>query len=179
MAPRRSLHHVERVDDLCRVGVVRVADVVVDLRVLVRHVVTPCGVDVAFEPEHTAVVVVLDVAAARSTLDVAAADVRREHVGRRAVQPIAADLLRGQQRVVAADVDGEVVEQTRRRELRDRLVVHEHQLGIRGDLVADVVVRERAQRVALVGALEVAGGREVEQAGGAPRARIRLLTMLK
>ena len=71
------------------------------------------------------------------------------------------ELLRRKERVVA--VDGlRVAEVARRRDLRQRAVVHEHELEVRLDRVVDFIIGERTSRVALVGTLEIVERREVE-----------------
>ena len=79
---------------------------------------------------------------------------------------ILADLLRADdQRVVA--VDGQrVAEVARRRDLRQRAVVHEHEFEVRLESRADFIVRERARDVALVRPLVVVQRREVEEVLG-------------
>ncbi len=71
-----------------------------------------------------------------------------------------ASLLRREQRIVA--VDGQrVAEVARRRDLRQRPIVHEHELEVRLERRADLIVRERTGNVTLVRTLEVVQRREV------------------
>ncbi len=64
------------------------------------------------------------------------------------------DLRRRQQRVVAVQ-DPRVVEVTRRRDLRDRAIVHEHEVGIGLERVADFILGEEARGVARVRTLVI------------------------
>ena len=71
------------------------------------------------------------------------------------------------QRIVAIEGEG-VAEIARRSDLRQRVIVHEHEFKIRLDRRRDFIVREGAGDVTLVGALEIVVRVEVEQrpAGG-------------
>src|SRR5262249_16742627 len=67
---------------------------------------------------------------------------------------------RRQQRVAAAQSVG-VAEVARRSDLRHRLIVREHQLGVELGARAEVVRAERAERIALIRTLEVVRRLEV------------------
>ena len=70
-------------------------------------------------------------------------------------------LRRRHQRVVAVDRIG-VAEVARRRDLRQRAVVHEHEFHVRLDRWRHLIVGEHARGVALVRTLEIVQRREVE-----------------
>ena len=77
-------------------------------------------------------------------------------------QPMVGEVARGQERVVAVDRGG-VEEVAARGDLRDRLVVGEHQLRVDVGVLAELVVTHRAEAVAALRTLVVVQRAEVVQ----------------
>ena len=130
-------------------------------------VVLPVLPDVALDAEHAAIRGVSDVVLATAAFDVATpdADVREAVPVRVRCRTQHGEHLPLHERVAAVAGHGvlAVREHARRGDLRDRAVVHEHELAVDLGRVRDVVVHERRHRPALVRPLPVVQRAEVVQ----------------
>ncbi len=143
-------------------------------------VVMPVIGDVAAQPDDPAERRMTQIVETAAALDVASTD-RGQDVARVAIAAAEhVDHLLGEQRIVAVEylvaeerrlARAGAEERAARGDLRLRAVVHEHELGVDARLLAEVVVREQAGRLALVGPLVIVVGREVELIGRRPGAQ--------
>ena len=170
----------ERAADLQRVLDALDAEVaalrVVEAGVVVRAVavVVPGVADVALQADHDAIVLVFEVGSPRPAFDVAAAELHRNERARACSGAAEGRrFLRAHQGVVAVDVDVAAIEPAAAegaggRDVAERAVVHEHELGVGLRPRRDLVVREEAREIAVVVARQVLSARLQAEPPAAP-----------